>query len=290
MRSRLALALLASLAFPAAALAEGKLKVDTITAAPGGFLVNAALVSGEKDAVLIDSSMALPDAHRVVARVLESGKNLTTVYVTHAHPDHYFGLLVVKQAFPKAKLVTLPAALAEMKKTWKGKVAQWGPMMGQNLTAKPVLPAALAGSTIDLEGEKLEVVGGLQGDGASSSYVWIPSARTVIAGDIVFDGVHPWTAETTPETRKNWIAALDQIVALKPVAVVPGHQTPEMKQDPKNVESTKKYLLAFDEALAASKSSDELQTKMKAKYGKLALDIILKIGADAAFAPKPPAK
>jgi len=290
MRSRLATFLAATLAFPALAAAQSKLKVEVITASPSGFLVTAALVSGEKDAVLVDSAMALSDAHRVVARVLESGKNLTTVYVTHAHPDHYFGLVVLKQAFPKVKLLALPAALAEMKATWKGKVAQWGPMMGQNLSKKPVLPVALKGSTIDLEGDKLEIVGGLQGDGANSSYVWIASAKTVIAGDIVFDGVHPWTAETTAETRKQWIAVLDQIAALKPAVVVAGHQVAEAKQDPKNVDFTKKYLLAFDEALAASKTSDELQTKVKAKYGKLALDIILKIGADAAFAGKAPTK
>ena len=84
-----------------------------------GFLVDSTLVTGDKDAILIDAQFDRADAHRLVAQILESQKNLTTVYITHSHPDHYFGLEVIHQAFPKAKLVALPATVAEIKKTWK---------------------------------------------------------------------------------------------------------------------------------------------------------------------------
>ena len=67
--------------------------------------------------MLIDGQFTLADAHRLVGVILDGKKKLTTVYVTHAHPDHYFGLAVLKQAFPKAKLVALPATVAEIKKT-----------------------------------------------------------------------------------------------------------------------------------------------------------------------------
>src|SRR5689334_5092517 len=94
------------------ARAETKLTTTVYTASPNGFLVNSTLVSGEREAVLIDAQFTLADAHRLVALILESKKTLTTVYVTHFHPDHYFGLAVIKQAFPKAKLVALPGAVA----------------------------------------------------------------------------------------------------------------------------------------------------------------------------------
>src|SRR5882757_6471435 len=176
------------------------LDVKVFTASPAGFLVDSAILS--------DAQFTLADAHRLVAEILESKKNLTTVYITHAHPDHYFGLEVIHAAFPKAKLVALPATVAEIKKTWQGKVKQWGPLYGAQITTQPTIPTALAGTTIELEGQKLEVHGGVQGDEADNSYVWIPSIKTVVAGDIVYRGVHAWTAETKADQRKAWVKTL----------------------------------------------------------------------------------
>lgn len=265
-----------------AALAK-KLAVEVVTGSEGGFLVNSALVTGDKDAVLIDAQFTLADARKLADRVSQSGKTLTTVYVTHSHPDHYFGFPALKERFPNARLVALPATISEIEKTWEAKVKQWQPQYKDGITAKPVVPEPLASSSIDLEGQKIEIVGGLQGDSADNSYVWIPSARTVVTGDIAYDDVYPWTAETTPESRKTWSETLDKILALKPEKVVPGHQKPEKKLDPASLTFTKNYLAAYDEALAASKSPTELQAKLKAKYPDTALDIVLKIGAEASF-------
>ena len=144
------LVLVSSLASPAHA--ESKLTTEVFTASPQGFLVTSTLIAGEKDAVLVDGQLTLSDAHRLVGLILDSKKTLTTVYVTHAHPDHYFGLVVVKQAFPKVKIVALPATVAEIKKTWAAKVKQWGPMFGANLATKPVIPEAARGQLADARG------------------------------------------------------------------------------------------------------------------------------------------
>src|SRR5258706_8984502 len=133
---------------PTVARAETKLTTTVYTASPSGFLVDSTIIAGDKDAILIDAQFDLADAHRLVAQILESKKNLTTVYITHAHPDHYFGLAVIHQAFPRAKLVALPATVAEIQKTWKGKVKQWGPMYGDLIPTQPTLPTALAGTSL----------------------------------------------------------------------------------------------------------------------------------------------
>jgi glyoxylase-like metal-dependent hydrolase (beta-lactamase superfamily II) len=280
-----ALAVLASLtilgASPAAAPAKLELKV--ITPSPEGFLVNSTLITGARDAVLIDAAFTRADARRIVAAVRASGKNLTTVYVTHDHPDHYFGLEVIKQAFPNARFVAQPGAIAEIERTWRSKVAQWKPLYGDSITEAPVIPTALAGNSITLEGEKLEIVGPVHGDDAVNSYVWIPSLRAVVAGDIVYSGVYVWTAETDTAARRRWTATLDRIAALRPAVVVPGHQQQALGTTPASVTFTKEYLAAFDQALASASTSEDLQTKMKVRYPSLALDIILKIGAEAAL-------
>jgi glyoxylase-like metal-dependent hydrolase (beta-lactamase superfamily II) len=262
-----------------------KLSVEVITASPEGFLVTSTIVSGTHEAVLIDAQFTLTDAKKVAARVQASGKKLSTVYVTHSHPDHYFGFVAIKEAFPDAKLVALPATIAEIEKTWQAKVKQWQPLYKDGITDHPLVPEALSGNSLELEGEKLEIVGGLQGDEAENSYVWIPSLGTVVTGDIVYDQVFPWTAETTPEARVAWQGTLDKLAALGAKAVVPGHHKPEQKQDPSNLQFTQGYLKAYDTALASSKTPEELQTKIKAQYPEAALDVILKIGSEAALKP-----
>jgi glyoxylase-like metal-dependent hydrolase (beta-lactamase superfamily II) len=267
----------------ATAHAEAKLTTTVFTGSPAGFLVDSTLVAGEKDAILIDAQFDVADAHRMVAMILESKKNLTTVYITHFHPDHYFGLAVVQQAFPKAKLVALPTAVAEIKNTWQDKVKQWGPMYGNLVPAKPVLPVPMQGTTLTLEGQTLEVHGDVQGDAADNSYVWIPSIKTVVAGDIVYRGVHAWTRETNAAQRKAWRKTLDEISALKPEVVIAGHKAPTLKDDAAALDATRNYLETFDAAVASSKTSAEAQQKVKAKYPEAQLDIILQLGADAAF-------
>lgn len=262
-----------------------KLSIAVLTGSPEGFLVTSTLVSGDKEAVLIDAQFTLADGKAVAEKIKTSNKELTTVYVTHFHPDHYFGFSALKEVFPDAKLVALPATVAAIEKTWADKVKTWKPLYKDGIVDKPIVPEALTSPTIVLEGEKLELVGGVPGDAPDNSYVWIPSLKTVVAGDVVYDAVFPWTAETTPETRQAWGRALDAIIALAPERVVPGHQKPEQHQDPANLAFTKDYLVAYDKALGASKTPEELQAKLKAQYPDAGLEISLKLGSEASIKP-----
>ncbi len=281
--STLLASILAVAAASSPALADTKLATTVYTASPSGFLVTSTLVAGDKDAVLIDGQFTIADAHRLVAMILESKKNLTTVYITHFHPDHYFGLGVIKQAFPKARLVATAETVAEIKKTWRAKATQWRAMYGDLVPNKPLIPTPLRGNKLVLEGQILEVHAGVIGDAHDSSYVWIPSTRTAITGDIAFNGVHPWTAESTPATRKAWRKTLDEISALAPATVVAGHKDPKLPDHPASLAATRDYLAAFDAAASSSTSAAELQHKLAPRYGSLQLPIILEIGAGAAF-------
>ena len=266
--------------------ADGKLTATVFTGSPAGFLADSTLVAGDKDAILIDAQFDLADAHRLVAAILDSHKHLTTVYVTHFHPDHYFGLAVIQQAFPAAKLVALPATVDEIKRTWQDKVKQWAPLYGDLVPSQPVVPAPLAGTSLSLEGQTLEIHGGVQGDAEDNSYVWIPSIKTIVAGDIIYRGVHAWTRETSAAQRKAWRHTLDELAALKPTTVIAGHKDPKLKDDAGAIDATRAYLDAFDAAVASSKTSAEVQKKVKARFPGAQLDIILQLGADAQFAGK----
>jgi len=260
--------------------AQSKLHLRVFTSGPDGFSVNSTLVYGDRDAILVDTQFVRSEAYRVAAMILESKRNLTTVYITHGHPDHYFGIAVLKQVFPNARFVALPATIAAIRNGWEGRLKNWTPEFGFNLPAGgPILPDELQGNAINLEGESLEVVGGVTGDGPNNSYVWIPSLRAVIAGDIVFSGSY----FTPPKMPQDWLKTLDQIAALKPLTVIPGHQSPNARHDASLIALMKTYIKDYNEDLDSSKTAAEFRSKLTKKYPNFALERLVVSAADAAF-------
>jgi len=272
--------LVAMLAAAAAIPAQSKLHMRVFTSAPDGFSVNSTLIYGNRDAILVDTQFARSEAHRVAAMILESKKNLTTVYITHGHPDHYFGIEVLKQAFPNARFVALPATIAAIRNGWEGRLKFWTPEFGFNLpTTGPILPDELQGNELNLEGEALQVVGGVTGDGPNNSYIWIPSMRAVIAGDIVFSGAY----FTPPKMPEEWLKTLDQIADLKPITVIPGHERVGARNDASTIGFMKAYIRDYNEALESSRTAAEFRSKITRKYPNFALERLIVSAADAAF-------
>jgi glyoxylase-like metal-dependent hydrolase (beta-lactamase superfamily II) len=281
----LSLLTFAACAMPARA---SQLHLQVITSPPDGISVNSTLIYGDKDAILIDAQFRLSDAHRLVATILESKKNLTTVYVTHPHPDHYFGLVVMRQAFPNAKFVALPKVVEGIKASWQNRVNAWKPQYGDNIPSVAIIPEALEGNTLTLEGETLKVFGPLQGDSAGdNSFVWIPSLKAIVGGDTLFSGAHFVYAPMSAAQKRDWMSTIDQMAALKPEIVIPGHQVAGAPNDVSVLVFMKKYMQDSDAAQASSKTADEFRSKMKSLYPDLGIDGLLNISAQAAFPTKP---
>ncbi|KAF1711873.1 MBL fold metallo-hydrolase [Pseudoxanthomonas sacheonensis] len=233
------------------------------------FAVTSVLVSGAKDAVLIDAQFSTIDAQKVVDLIRASGKRLTTIYISHGDPDFYFGLETLKQAFPEAKILATPQTIAHIKETSAGKLAYWGPILGAGAPKQAIVPEPLDGDSLDLEGRKLQIVG-LDGPTPDRSFVWIPSIRTVAGGIPVLAGEHVWMADTqTPQSHADWLATLARIESLQPVRVIPGHFAPGAAQDLQAVRFTAAYIKAYDEEAAKAKNSDALIAAMKRRYPTL---------------------
>jgi glyoxylase-like metal-dependent hydrolase (beta-lactamase superfamily II) len=233
------------------------------------FAVSSEIVSGKTDAILIDAQFQRNDAEALVQKIKDSGKKLTTIYISHSDPDYYFGLDVLKAAFPDAKILATPATVAHIKASMQGKLAYWGPILKDNAPKTLVLPHVLQGNSLSLEGRKLDIIG-LRGPTPDRTFVWIPSIRTVAGGVVVMGNIHVWIADTqTPASRKNWLKTLDQIDALKPVTVVPGHFAAGAPQTLESVKFTRDYLKTFETEAAKAKTSAELIAAMKAHYPQL---------------------
>jgi glyoxylase-like metal-dependent hydrolase (beta-lactamase superfamily II) len=255
------------------------LKLQVYNASENSFGVASVIVSGKTDAVLIDAQFTLADAENVAQQIKTSGKKLTTIYVSHGDPDFYFGLEVFKKYFPEVTVYAAPATVEHIKATAQKKLEVWGERLGKNITSNAILPQVLKGNSIDLEGQKLEIIG-LE-EFPSKTFVWIPSIKAVIGGINVFGTTfHLWMADAqTAEARKQWVDVLNKIESLKPTVVIPAHAKSESAFDLTAVKHTKNYIQVYEEALKTNKTSETLIAALKAKYPALTFDIALQIGA-----------
>ena len=258
------------------------LELTVINGDAASFHVNAVLVSGPTEAILVDTGFTRADALRIAARVLDSGKRLKAIYVSQADPDYYFGAATLAAIFPDAPIVAAPAVLDRMRAKAEGKREFWWPKMGDNAPRAMVLPQPLSGSTLSIDGEVLEIRG-LQGPLADRPYLWIPSNQAVVGNVAVFSGLHVWTADTPGEAlRQAWLAQLDEIAALDPTTVVPGHMAAGSATDLSAVGFTRDYLRRFDVEARQAKDSGALIAAMRRAYPEAGLGIALDIGAKVA--------
>lgn len=243
------------------------------------FPVASVLVAGKHDAVLIDAQFSRAEAQKLVEKIHASGKKLTTVYISHSDPDFYFGLDVIKAAFPQAKIVATLATVAEIRRKMDAKVAYWSPILKDNAPKSIVIPEALTGKRIVLEGQSLDIAGPTP----ARTYVWIPSIKAVVGGVVLFGNLHVWTADTPSlQSRQDWLKTLDGIAALQPVTVVPGHFKVGSPLTPDSIGFTRDYLVKFEAETAKAANSAALIEVMKQHYPSLGLDGALDTSAKVA--------
>jgi glyoxylase-like metal-dependent hydrolase (beta-lactamase superfamily II) len=240
-----------------------------------GYDVNSTMIIGERDMLVIDPQFSLSEAHKLAAEILESKKRLVTIYSTHPHPDHLFGLAVLKQAFPEARMVALPATVNAAKTGWPARQKFWFPTYGNNIPGpEPVLPEELTTPVLSLEGEDFPITGGVQGaDGPGNSFVYVPSLKAVITGDIVFD--HVYFGVPRDAARDNWLKTIEQIAALKPSIIIPGHEGPGATRDMRAIDYMKKYIADWDTNVGRSKDAAEMRANVLKQYPGLGMEFTL---------------
>lgn len=259
-------AALACLVSSTALAQSAPLTLKVVTSDEANLYTNYSLIMGQKDMILVDAPFTRSEAYRLVGALLETGKNLKYVYVTHDHPDHFFSKEVITDAFPEAKVISAPAVVADIWRSIPFKIKRWGPMLGRNGPRYPTAPDEWESDVIELEGHRVEIIGPMQGDHHNATALYVPSLRAVIAGDLVFHGIHPWLGEHLQAQRDAWIESLDRLIALEPRVVVAGHKLPQLDDDPAALAFTRQYILDFGRAAESSGSADELIAAMRAGY------------------------
>ena len=226
------------------------------------------LIYGKRDAVLVDAFLTVEQAGALVDWVEAHGKNLTTIYATHGHGDHFFGASTVLERFPRARFVATPDVVKIMRQqaSPQSLASFWNPFFPGQISDHLVIADELIENVIELEGHDLIAVPLGHTDTDNTTCLHVPSIGLVVAGDAAYNGVHVYLAESDPQRRSEWISALDKIESLNPRAVIAGHKRPGNDDSPKIIEETRQYIRDFDRIVGTTTTARELYDKMLELY------------------------
>ncbi|MGN7866643.1 MoaF-related domain-containing protein [Chryseobacterium sp. 22458] len=259
------LSLIAVLGF--VSIFAGNLKVKVYN--PGTkaiFPITSTIIYGDKDAVLIDAQFQKQYAEELVKEIKATGKNLKTIFISHSDPDFYFGLDVIKKAFPGAKIISTAQTAYLISASKDDKMAVWKPQLKTDAPSEIIIPEAVT-AIPDLEGNKIEIK--QNPDDPAHSFLWIPSIKTIAGGISVSVDSHLWMADTqNVKAIDQWIGQIDAMKALKPEKVIPSHFA-ELSASSQSLDFVKSYLENYKQAVTENKTSSAIVDFMVKKYPKL---------------------
>ena len=231
--------------------------------------ISSTLISGERDAVLVDTPITVEQARALANWVAARGKNLTTIYATHGHGDHFFGASTVLERFPGARFVARPEVIEIMRQqaSPESLATYWNPRFPGQISSQLAIAEELTGNIINLEGQDLVSVPLGFTDTAGTTCLHVPSIGLIVAGDAAYNSVHLHLSESPDQQkRQEWIAALDKMESLKPRAVIAGHKRVGNVDSPKILGETRKYIRDFERLAMQTTTARELYDQMLKLY------------------------
>jgi glyoxylase-like metal-dependent hydrolase (beta-lactamase superfamily II) len=245
--------------------------------------ISSTLISGKRDAVLVDTAITVDQNQKLVDWIARSGKNLTAIYATHGHGDHFFGVNTIQKKFPKARFVARSEVIAVMRKQASVPVVEsyWKPRFPGQIDSTLLIADELKDGVLELEGEQLISIPLGHTDTDSTTCLHVPTIGLAVCGDALYNDVHLHLGESNADGRKEWIAALDTIESLKPVAAIAGHKRLGAPDAPNNIEATRKYIRDFDRIASHTKTALDLYSEMLAIYPERVNPAVLWYSAQA---------
>ncbi len=270
------------------ALADGQhgFSIKVFTSPDDQFWTNSVIIEGTHEVMLVDAQLTKTNAERVLQEIKETKKPLSIIYITHEHADHFLGLEVFKEAYPRVRIIANSAVVDRINKVYQEKINKWKTILGSGATSQVVAIEKFDGNSIKFESSKIEVLKNIQGDTDENTMLWIPGQRILIAGDVLFNNMHVYTAETDSKARGKWLNSLQKIRGLKPSVVIPGHSKVGAPLDASTaVHFTENYLLVFEKELKTAKDADSLINTMKERFPSSDLLLAIERGAKANVKP-----
>src|SRR5580704_5726853 len=235
--------------------------IKVFTSSEDEFWTNSVIIEGTHEVMLVDAQLTKTNAERVLQQIQATKKPLSIIYITHEHADHFLGLEVFKDAYPMVRILANSHVADRINNVYQAKIDKWKGILGSGATSHVVPISKYDENFIPFENSRIEIMKSIQGDTDENSMLWLPWQKTLIAGDIVFNDMHVYTAETDMSARARWLNSLNTIRELKPAVVIPGHSKSGAPLDATSaVTFTERYLLVFEQELKKAEDPDGLIT------------------------------
>jgi glyoxylase-like metal-dependent hydrolase (beta-lactamase superfamily II) len=273
-----------ALTFTPASIAKSRqaFALKVVTSADDQFWVNSTIIEGAHEVMLVDAQLTKSNAETVLREIKATKKPLTIIYITHEHADHFLGLEVFKDAYPTVRILANSHVMDRINNVYQAKIDKWTAILGSGATSHIVPISKYDENFIPFENSRIEIIKNIQGDTDENSMLWLPWQKTLIAGDVVFNDMHVYTAETDVSARTQWLNSLKRIRDLKPAVVIPGHSKNGAPLDATSaVTFTGRYLLVFEQELKKAEDPDGLIKAMKEQFPSADLALAIERGAKA---------
>jgi glyoxylase-like metal-dependent hydrolase (beta-lactamase superfamily II) len=225
------------------------------------------LIYGEHEALLVDTFLSEAQTAELADWIVATGKRLSTIYITHGHPDHFFGLKLLRDRFPSVRAVALPQVVESMQRALApDSVENWKRRFPAQIPDLLVVAEALDDGTFSLEGSAIVAVDIGHTDTDHTTCLHVPSIDLVVAGDAIYNGTHPYLVESDGKDLNDWLAAIDKIEALNPRSVVVGHGPLDPDNSPRHIQETRRYIQDFIRLNNETATAHELYDRMLALY------------------------
>ena len=246
--------------------------------------ITSSFIFGERQGVLVDAQFIREDVEALGDMIADTGRALTTIFITHGHGDHYFGAGRLVERFPGARVVATPGVIAYIATHQASDLATWSAMFGDAVVPPTATPSPFEGEIIELEGQNLRLIEVGQGDISPTAVLHVPALDAVIAGDVAYNQIHQMLGFSGPAEWEKWITSLDTIEGLRPRIVVAGHKKPEADDEASRVlNQSRAYIRDFLRISSSARSVAEIVDAMRAKYPDHGNLTTLLYSADAAF-------
>ena len=260
--------------------------IKVFTSTDDQFWTNSVIIEGKHEVMLVDAQLTRKNAEKVLQEINATKKPLSIIYITHEHADHFLGLEVFKEAYPRVRIIANSAVVDRINQVYQEKIDKWQKILGSGATSRVVTISKFDANFIEFDGSRIEVLKNIRGDTDENTMLWIPGQRILIAGDVLFNDMHVYTAETDSRARGKWLDSLQKIRELKPSVVFPGHSKVGGPLDASTaVDFTENYLLVFEKELKTAKDADSLVNTMKEKFPSSDLLLAIERGAKANVKP-----
>jgi len=233
--------------------------------------ITSTLITGSQDAILVDPPMTIEQAGAVGDWIAASGRELRGIYITHGHGDHWFGAIPLLQRFRgvtvRASAGTTKLMAAQNDAHFRGEF--WDRVFPGQIPVGELEVTVVDERGFELEGNALVPVEVGHTDTDATTMLHVPTAGLLVAGDVVYNGVHLYLTESGGvEGIDEWLTALDTAEKLDPATVIAGHKAPGADDGPSQIQATRRYLTDARRLLESSTHAEEFYDGMLRLHGE----------------------